>query len=158
MGDAVAIIIGQYLGAGDMKKARDADNKIIATAVLSSVFIGAILFCTSGLFPKLYNTNDMARLVATHFLMVQAAFMPKDGFLHTTYFTIRAGGKTIITFLFDSVFMMAVSVPVAYYFSRYTSIGPASIFALVHGVDLIKCVIGFILVKKGVWMKNIVKN
>ena len=158
MGDAVAIIIGQYLGAGDMKKARDADNKIIATAVISSVFIGAILFCTSGLFPKLYNTNDMARLVATHFLMVQAVFMPKDGFLHTTYFTIRAGGKTIITFLFDSVFMMAVSVPVAYYFSRYTNIGPASIFALVHGVDLIKCVIGFILVKKGVWMKNIVKT
>ncbi|MBR6403277.1 MAG: MATE family efflux transporter [Eubacterium sp.] len=158
MGDAVAIIIGQYLGSGDMKKARDTDNKIIATAVLSSIFIGLILFCTSGLFPKLYNTNDMARLVATHFLMVQAAFMPKDAFLHTTYFTIRAGGKTIITFLFDSVFMMCVSVPVAYYFSRYTSIGPASIFAIVHGVDIIKCVIGFILVKKGVWMKNLVKT
>ena len=157
MGDAVAILIGQYLGAGDMEKAKDSDNKIIAAAILSSIVIGAIMLVTAPLYPRVYNTNDMARLVATHFIMVQAAFMPKDAFLHTSYFTIRAGGKTIITFFFDSVFMIVVSVPVAYILSRYTVIGPASVFALVHAVDFIKCIVGYILLKKNIWMKNIVK-
>ena len=157
MGDAVAIIVGQYLGSGDMKKAKDADNKIIAAAVFSSVVIGAIMFFTAGLYPMVYNTNDMAKLIAKHFIMVQAAFMAKDAFLHTTYFTIRAGGKTIITFLFDSVFMIAISVPFAYYLSIKTDIGPVMIFALVHAADFIKCAVGYVLVKKNVWMKNIVK-
>ncbi|MBO4863031.1 MAG: MATE family efflux transporter [Eubacterium sp.] len=157
MGDSIAIIVGQYLGAGDMKKAKDYDNKIIATAILSSIVIGAIMFFTAPLYPKVYNTNNMARLVAAHFLMVQAAFMPKDAFLHTSYFTIRAGGKTIITFFFDSFFMIVVSVPVAYVLSRFTTIGPASVFALIHAVDFIKCIVGFILLKKNIWMKNIVK-
>ena len=158
MGDAVAIVVGQYLGAGDMKKAKDADNKIIAAAVISSIFVGVFFFITSGLFPELYNTTELAKLVATHFIMVQAMFMPKDAFLHTSYFTIRAGGKTIITFFFDSVFMIVVSVPVAYVLSRYTQLGSAWVFALVHAADLIKCLVGYILLKKNVWMKNIVKN
>lgn len=158
MGDAVAIVVGQYLGAGDMKKAKDADNKIIAAAVISSIFVGVFFFITSGLFPELYNTTELAKLVATHFIMVQAMFMPKDAFLHTSYFTIRAGGKTIITFFFDSVFMIVVSVPVAYVLSRYTLLGSAWVFALVHAADLIKCLVGYILLKKNVWMKNIVKN
>ena len=158
MGDAVAIIIGQYLGAGDMKKAKDADNKIIACAIFTSIIIGGIMFATSDLFPQLYNTNASARLIATHFIMVQAIVMPKDAFLHTSYFTIRAGGKTIITFLFDSVFMLAVSVPVAYVLSRFTTLDAAIVFALVHAADLIKCLIGYILLKKNVWMNNIVKE
>ena len=159
MGDAVAIIIGQHLGAGDMKKAKEDDTKIIAFAIASSAVIGLIMFSLAGLFPQAYKgTNDLARLVATHFIMVQALIMPKDAFLHTSYFTIRAGGKTIITFLFDSVFILTVSVPLANILVRGTDLGPATIFALVHAADLIKCIIGFVLVKKGVWLRNIVKN
>ncbi len=159
MGDAVAIIIGQHLGAGDMKKAKEDDPKIIAFAIMSTIFIGAIMFCFSGVFPLAYKKVDsMARLVAMHFIMVQAIAMPKDAFLHTSYFTIRAGGKTIITFFFDSVFILAISVPLANLLVHFTTLGPATIFALVHTADLIKCIIGFILIKKGVWLQNIVKN
>lgn len=157
MGDSVAIIIGQHLGAGDMEKAKDEDTKIIAFAMFTSLIIGCVMFSASGLFPNIYNTNAMARLVATHFIMVQAIVMPKDAFLHTTYFTIRAGGKTIITFLFDSFFMLAVSVPLANLLVRCTTLGPATIFALIHAADLLKCAVGFILIKKGVWLRNIVK-
>lgn len=158
MGDAVAIIIGQYLGAGDMKKAKETDNKIIACAIFTSIVIGSVMFATSGLFPRLYNTNETAKLIATHFIMVQAIIMPKDAFLHTSYFTIRAGGKTIVTFLFDSVFMLVVSVPVAYILTRFTTLHAVIVFALVHVADLIKCAIGYILLKKEVWMNNIVKE
>lgn len=158
MGDAVAIIIGKHLGAGEMEKARDTDNKIIAAAMMTSVVIGSIMFATSGLFPQIYNTTHKAKIIATHFMMVQALFMVKDSFLHTTYFTIRAGGDTIITFFFDSVFMLLVSVPVAYLLVEFTSLGAAVIFAIVHAADFIKCIIGFILVKKGIWLKNIVSE
>jgi len=156
MGDAVAIIIGQLLGAGEMKKARDTDNKIIAFSVASCIAVAAVMVLVAPLFPEIYNTTDEVKAVAVRFIIAQAIFMPQAAFMHATYFTLRSGGKTIITFLFDSVFVWCVSVPVAYVLSRFTSIPVIMLFALVQIADWIKCVIGFALVKKGVWLQNIV--
>lgn len=74
------------------------------------------------------------------------------------YFTLRSGGKTFITFLFDSCFTWAVSVPMAYCLSRFSGLNIVTIYLFVNGMDIIKCTIGFVLVKKGVWVKNIVKE
>ena len=82
---------------------------------------------------------------------------PFEAFLHTTYFTLRSGGKTIITFFFDSFFMCVVSVPTALILSRYTNLHVIEIFASVQAMDLIKCVIGYVMVRKNVWMRNIVQ-
>ena len=114
------------------------------------------MILSAPLFPRLYNTSDEVKKLATLFLIVQGLATPKDAFLHASYFTLRSGGKTIITFLFDSVFMCLVSVPVAFVLSRFTNMHVIGIFAIVHAVDLIKCAIGYVLVKKNVWMRNIV--
>ena len=73
-------------------------------------------------------------------------------------FTLRSGGKTIVTFLFDSVFIWCVSVTIAFTLSRFTTLPVIGIYTLVQLGDIIKCVIGFILVKKGVWLQNIVAH
>ena len=158
MGDSIAIIIGQHLGAGNFKKARDEDNKIIAFAIFIATLVGAAIFISSPLFPKIYNTTPEAKIIATRFLMVQAIVTPQIALLHTSYFTLRSGGRTVITFLFDSVFMWVVSVPVAFILSRFTSIYVIWIFFFVNMADLLKGILGVILVKKGVWMKNIVND
>ena len=157
MGDAIAILVGQHLGAGRFKEARDEDNKIIALSVFIATLVAALIFATSSLFPMIYNTTPEAKRLAAQFLMAQAVFTPQIALLHTTYFTLRSGGKTIVTFLFDSVYMCVVSVPVAWILSRYTQMYVIWIFASVQMADWVKCVIGTILVKKGVWMHNIVR-
>ncbi len=157
MGDAIAILVGQHLGAKRYVEARDEDNKIIAFAVFIATISGILIFATSSLFPMIYNTTPEAKHIAAQFLMAQALFTPQIALLHTTYFTLRSGGKTIITFLFDSVYMWIVSVPVAWALSRYTSMYVLWIFAIVQMADWIKCVIGVVLVKKGAWMHNIVQ-
>ncbi|MBR6360541.1 MAG: MATE family efflux transporter [Clostridia bacterium] len=158
MGDSIAIIIGQHLGAGDFKRAKDEDNKIIAFAIFIATLVGTAIFITSPFFPRIYNTTPEAKLIATRFLMVQALVTPQIALLHTSYFTLRSGGRTVITFLFDSVFMWVVSVPVAFILSRFTSVYVIWIFFFVNMADLLKGILGVILVKKGVWMKNIVSD
>ncbi len=158
LGDAVAIIVGQLLGAGKMKEAKETDTRIISFSVIIGLMIMIAMLMTAPLFPRLYNTNEEAKHLATLFLTVLAIAAPKDAFLHTSYFTLRSGGKTIITFFFDSFFMCVVSVPTAFILSRFTGLHVIAIFAVVHAVDLIKCVIGYVLVKKNVWMRNIVKQ
>lgn len=158
LGDSVAIIVGQLLGAGKMKEARDTDNKMIAFSVACCTLVAMVMFLIAPYFPRLYNTTNQARELAARFIMVQAVFMPQNAFLHAAYFTLRSGGKTIITFLFDSVFIWCVSVPIAFCLSRYTGLYVVWIFVMVQIGDWIKCIIGFILVKKGVWLQNIVND
>lgn len=156
LGDAVAIIIGQLLGAGKMEEARDTDNKIIAFSVTCCIGVAILMVFIAPLFPQLYKTTDEVRAVAVQFILAQAVFMPQAAFMHATYFTLRSGGKTIVTFLFDSVFVWCVSVPVAFCLSRMTALPVIAIFAMVQIADWVKCIIGFVLVKKGVWLQNIV--
>lgn len=156
LGDSVAIIVGQLLGAGKMKEARDTDNKMIAFSVFSCFIIAVIMFLLARFFPLLYNTNEEARTLAAYFIMLTAVFLPQNAFLHTSYFTLRSGGKTIITFLFDSVFIWCVSVVIAFTLSHYTSLSVLAVYTFVQMGDWIKCIIGFVLVKKGIWLENIV--
>ena len=158
MGSALSIIVGQLLGAGKMEEAKDTDTKLIAFSVGTCVVLGLIVIVLAPLFPMLYNTGDSVRELATYFLRIAAACMPLAAFMHASYFTLRSGGKTIITFLFDSVFLWCVSVPVAYVLSRYTTMHIIPLYLCCQLLDIIKCVIGFILVKKGVWLQNIVAS
>lgn len=156
LGESVAIIVGQLLGAGKMKEARDTDNKLIAFSVFSCILVALVMLLPARLFPLLYNTNDAARTLATYFIIITAIFMPQNAFLHASYFTLRSGGRTIITFLFDSVFIWCVSVVIAFCLSRYTALPVVAVYVFVQMGDWIKCVIGFVLVRKGIWLQNIV--
>ncbi len=158
IGSAISIIIGQLLGAGKMEDARDTDNKLIFTAVASCIVLGVVVVLIAPLFPKIYNTTDEVRSLATSFLMVAAIFMPVAAFLNAAYFTIRTGGRTFITFLFDSVFVWAITVPAAFILSRYTKVDIIVIYFVCQSVDIIKSVIGFFLLKSGIWLKNIVEK
>ena len=158
MGSAVSIMVGQLLGAGKMEEARDTDTKLIAFSVMSCFGLGAILMCVAPLFPQFYNTTDQVRHLATGFIRIGAACMPIYAFMHASYFTLRSGGKTLITFLFDSAFLWLISAPAAYALSRFTTFPVLTLYLSVQMIDLIKCAIGFVLVKKGVWLQNIVAH
>lgn len=156
LGSTVAIIIGQHLGANRMEDAKREDTQLIAFSVASCFVVGAVLILIAPLFPKLYNTTDEVKEIAKNLIYVVAIMMPINAFLHSSYFTLRSGGKTVITFFFDSVFVCCISVPAAFILAHYTEIPIIAMFAMVQSIDLIKCVIGFVLVKKGVWLQNMV--
>lgn len=157
LGNAVAIIIGKLLGAGKMEEARDTDRKLIAFSVVLCIFIGAAVIALAPLFPEFYKTEQEVKDYATHFIRIAAAFLPQSAFLHASYFTLRSGGKTIVTFFFDSGFMWVVTIPLAFVLSRFTALPIEVIFASCQGIEILKCVVGFVLLKKGVWLQNIVE-
>ena len=156
MGSAISIIVGQLLGAGKMEEAKDTDTKLIFFSVATTVAIGVVLVVIAPVFPAMYNTEDNIKELATWFIRISALCMPLDAFMHASYFTLRSGGKTFVTFLFDSVYLWIVSIPLAFCLTRFSVLGIVLIYLICKLVDIIKCVIGFILLKKGVWLQNIV--
>lgn len=155
LGSTVSIIVGQHLGADEKEEAKIAAYRLITFSVLSCIVMGSVLAACSSLFPQIYNTTDEIKALAAKFILISAVFMPMHAFLHASYFTLRSGGKTVITFLFDSVYIWVASIPLAFCLTRFTSLTIVPIFFFCSLIDAIKCVIGFILVKKGVWIQNI---
>lgn len=158
LGDAVAIIVGQLMGSGKMEEAKDTDNKLLFFAVAICTVIGFVVVILAPLFPMMYNTEQDVRQLATYLIRIMGCFMPIHALLHTVYFTIRSGGKTFITFLFDGCFMWVLSVPATYIVSYYTNLPIIPVFLVPQLCELVKTVIGLVLVTKNVWLNNLVEK
>lgn len=158
LGSAISIVVGQQLGAGEMEKAVETDRKMIFFSVLCCVGIGGLLCAAAPLFPQIYNTSEEVRALAAGLIRIAALFMPLYAFYHAAYFTLRTGGKTMITFLFDSCYVWVINIPVAFVLSRFTGIPLLGIYFACQSVEIAKAVLGFVLLKKGVWIHNIVEN
>lgn len=157
MGSTVSIIVGHILGSGDFKKARETDTRLIAFSVFLCTIAGCVMAAVAPFFPMLYETEDSVRSIATKLIFIRALYMPVGAFLNASYFTLRSGGSTFITFIFDSVSVWALGVPVAFVLSRFTSISIVPLYFLVEMMDLFKAALGFVLVRRGKWMRKIVE-
>ena len=109
-----------------------------------------------GLFPNIYNTEESIKELAKIFIMISALVMPLCAFSHCAYFTLRSGGKTVVTFLFDSVYTWVLIIPFAYALSHFTTLPIITVFFLVQFTEMVKVIIGFFMVKSNVWLQNIV--
>ena len=157
LGNAVGIIIGQMLGSGKSEtEVRDADRKLIFTSVVSCLLFGGLMAALSGLFPKIYNTTDSVQTLATKFICICAIMMPFNSYTNAAYFTLRSGGKTMVTFLFDSCYVWVVCVPMAFCLSQFTDLTIIPLYAICQSLDLIKCAIGAFMIRQGSWIQNLI--
>ncbi len=156
-GSAIGIILSQMLGANKKDEAKFASTRLLFCATLLSALIGGTMVFAAPYFPKIYNTEEAVRALATSLIIVVACFVPVHAFLNACYFALRSGGKTVITFLFDSGFVWLVSVPLAFCLSRFTSVGVIAMYICVCSADIIKCILGYIFLKKGIWLNNVVE-
>lgn len=158
LGNCISIVVGQKLGAGQLEEAKDADNKIIFFDVACCAGISVIMILLGGLFPEIYKTEPGIKALAKNFIIISAMAMPLCAFSHCSYFTLRSGGKTIVTFLFDSVYTWVVMIPYAFVLSRFTTLSITMVFFLVSFTEIIKVIIGFFMIKSNVWLQNIVNS
>lgn len=156
LGSAVGILVGQKLGASEYEEAQhDAFSLMWFTGGVT-LLLTVILVGISGVFPTVYDTTEEIRNYGQMFIIITALFFPVQGFLNALYFTLRSGGKTLVTFLFDSVYSWILPVPMALLLCKYTVLPILVIYAIVQAADLIKVAVGYVLIRKGVWISNIV--
>lgn len=159
MGNAVGIIMGQKLGAGESREeVMSADRKLIAFSVTFCIAFGACLAALSDVFPLIYKTTDEIRSLAGSFIRISALFMPFYAYANAAYFTLRSGGKTLITFLFDSCFVWSFCIPLAWCLSHYTALPIIPLYFVCQATEIVKCCLGSYMLKKGTWIHNMVSS
>ncbi len=159
MGSAVGIIVGQLLGADKLEEAVDTDRKLIVFSVLICFAIGGVMALLSPYIPNIYTAQPAdVRELASKFILIVALTMPINSLANACYFTMRSGGKTLVTFLFDSVYICCFTVPLAFFLHGVVGLSIVPLFLVCQLADLGKCIVGLILIKKGIWIQNIVKE
>lgn len=158
LGSAVGILTGQTLGASQYAKAKKDSFSLMRFTGAVCIGLTVVLISVSGLFPKFYDTTKEVRNLGQWFIIITALFFPVQGVLNALYFTLRSGGKTFITFLFDSVYTWALPIPIALILCRFTDMSVFAVYAIVQSADIIKVIIGYILIKKEIWISNIVET
>ena len=156
MGNAVGIIMGQMLGSSaSAEEVRDSNRKLITFSVLSGGFFGGLMALCAGIFPLLYNTTQEIRELASLLIIICGIMMPFNSYTNATYFTLRSGGQTFVTFVFDSCFVWAVCVPTAFCLSRFTGMSIVPLYAICQALDFVKCALGAWMLKQGKWIQNL---
>ena len=133
----------------------DHNRKLLATAITCGGVFGLLMAAAAVPFPRLYNTTDSVRQLATLLILMNAIILPVNSFTNATYFTLRSGGQTMVTFLFDSCFVWLVCVPLAFCLSRFTTLPILPLYIICQGTELVKCVLGAIMLKQGKWIQNL---
>ena len=120
--------------------------------------MGTALALCSGIIPQFYEASESTRELASSMLFIVACTMPIFAFAHAVYFTLRSGGKTLLTFIFDCGFTWGVTIPVAFITAHFTAMPILTIYLCVQLLDLTKCIVGYILIKKGVWINRLISE
>ena len=158
MGNSVGIIMGQMLGAGTAEgEVRDYNRKLCFLSTVAGAFFGGVFAAFGGAFPQLYNATEQVRALATHLIVISSLMIPFNAYVHAAYFTLRSGGKTGITFLFDCGFMWGLLVPLAFVLSRFTDLSIIPLYLICQGAEIVKSVVGYFMVRSGMWIQNLAK-
>lgn len=155
MGNATGIIIGNLLGKGETKEAKDASYRILSFAVVISLFFAILMVISSFIIPNIYDTSDSIKEVAKILIIVGAIFVPVQAFNTCCYFMLRAGGKVFLTIVFDSFYVWFVRLPLAFILAYVTNLSVVWLYFLINMTDIVKIFIGYYLVDKGVWLKQL---
>lgn len=156
-GSAVSIIMGQLQGAGSSKETLwDANHKLTAIVIAAGIVFGSMLAAISGLFPQLYNTTDSVRTLSGQMILICAIGLPAVGYVYTVYFTMRSGGKTWISFLFDGGFSWLFIIPIAAVLCYVVDAPILVVYLFCRGIAyLVKCIMGYFMLRRGTWIQNL---
>lgn len=159
LGTAVGIIVGQQLGAGETDTAVDSARKMMMFGIGISLVFGGLLAASAPFFPHLYKTEATVKALATSMILIRVGHMPIHAIAHSSYYTIRAGGRTFITVLFDSVYALGVVYPVALVLATFTTMPILPLYLISQYVEVGKAILGIVLVSnRKVWVRNLVEE
>ena len=155
LSSSIAIIVGNLLGAGKIDEAKETDKKLLAFSVFTGFCMMGIQFALAGVFPLLYNTTQSVRELSGYIMICFGFTMPAAALATATYYTIRSGGRVLVTMLFDSVYAWVIVMPVVAGLAYLTDLSFYYMLPIVLVVENIKLIPGLILVHNGMWAKQI---
>ncbi|WP_312027595.1 MATE family efflux transporter [Paenibacillus cucumis (ex Kampfer et al. 2016)] len=154
-----SVLVGKYLGQGDMDKAKYAGNLMCKYAFIFGVVAGCTILVTKPLVYSLVNLNPIAQSYLDGMLYISAYYCVAKSFNATTIAGIfPAGGDSKFGLWCDTVVMWFVILPLSYLCAFVWQVSPIFLYLVISLDEVLKLPIAFMRYRQLKWLNNLTRN
>jgi putative MATE family efflux protein len=159
LGNASAIMLGNYIGAGHVRDAMAYAKRFLLLAIGGGAAMGFLILASRGVFLEAYRISPEAQADARGVLVVMAvALWLKAANMTTIVGILRSGGDTRFALLADVGSMWLIGVPMALLGGLVLSLPIYWVVLMVVAVDEgVKFVLSLWRVRSGRWIHNVMQ-
>lgn len=159
IGSGGGIMIGNELGAGNLKKAKQYGDRIAKLSILSGILTGGFLLCIS---PSILQYTDLTAQAEEYLkwmLVICAYYIIGKSINSTTIGGIFcAGGDSKFGFICDAVTLWGITVPLGLLAAFIWHLPVLAVYVIVSLDEIVKLPAVYRHYKKYKWVKNLTKE
>jgi putative MATE family efflux protein len=154
-----SILVGKYLGQGEIAKARQAGNKMMVFSLIFGVLAGITILLIKPLVFSMVTLNNTAQNYLDGMLYICAYYCIAKSMNSTTISGIfTAGGDSKFGFWCDTVVMWGIILPLGYLCAFVWQVPPIMLYVVISLDEIIKLPLACIRYLQYKWLNNITRN
>jgi putative MATE family efflux protein len=158
IGGGGSVLVGKYLGSGDLVSAKKAGKKIYLYAFVFGVFAGITIILIRPIIFSIININAVAQGYLEAMLLVSAVWCIGKSVNSTIIGAVfPAGGDAKFGFFLDVIVMWGIILPLGYLCAFIWRIPPVVLYIILCSDEFIKGPVALIRFFQYRWLKNITR-
>ena len=154
-----SILVGKYLGNGDMQTAKRIGNRLYLYALVFGALAGAAILLIKPLVFNVVDLNDAARETLNGMLYICAYYCVGKSLNSMSIGGIFcAGGDSKFGFWCDGIVMWGIIIPLGYLCAFIWHVQPVTLYMVLCLDELIKLPAATIRFRKYRWLHNITRD
>ncbi|MEC0240072.1 MATE family efflux transporter [Paenibacillus dokdonensis] len=154
-----SVLVGKYLGNGEIEKAKQAGNRMNLYALIFGILAGCIILLIKPLVFSLVSLTATAQQYLDGMLYICAYYCIAKSMNATTISGIfTAGGDSKFGFWCDTVVMWGIILPLGYLCAFVWQVPPILLYAVISLDELIKLPVAYIRFRQYKWLNNITRD
>lgn len=158
IGSALATVVGQNLGADNVKRAKEA---VWSSTKLSTIFLvigGLVMLPFSREIVSAFSNDSETIISSTQYLNMIIYSIPLMGFFQVLVGVFQGSGHTMSAMILMMGRLWGLRIPMVYVLSKMDGFGPSSIWYAMIASNLIICLVGLGIYATGKWQTKVVKT
>lgn len=158
IGSALAAIVGQNLGAGNIERTKKAVRSSLKLSTLFLVIAGIPLIYFSKEVIQIFTNDPLVIQQGTYYLQLITISIPLMGIFQVFIGTFQGSGHSILSMIMMMSRLWLFRLPLILILKNYTNLAENSVWYSMVFSNLITCIIGYIMYKAGSWQKSVIKS
>jgi putative MATE family efflux protein len=156
LGSALATVVGQNLGAGQIDRAGKAVKESIFLSVTIMASGAVAMFFAAPHIIKIFSQHPVVLEQGTYYLRLISASIPLMGIFQAFVGCFQGSGHTLMAMLVTTGRLWALRLPMIILFKYFTPLAEKSVWFAMVGSNLLTCVFAFFLFLSGRWKQKVV--
>lgn len=156
---ASGVLVGNYLGNNELKKADEISRKILLLAIFGPLIIGTIFFIFKMSYLKLFGLNEYSLNMTKKVMGLMVIFLPVKIFNMTiTNGALSAGGETEFILYQSMLGSWLFAVPLGYISSNILNLPIYLVFVAISLEEILRASLCLWKYRQKTWINNLVKQ